>query len=91
MTDRIEQIKETRGREEFAAIKGFYIHFLIYAAVIGLLVVINLMNGGPFWSQWPAIGWGIGILGHAYAAFVVKPNRLAAWEEQQIKALSARS
>lgn len=91
MTGRIEEIKETRAREEYAAIRAFYIHFLIYAAVIGLLVVINFLIGGKFWSQWPALGWGIGVLAHGYGAFVTKPKQLAAWEAAQIKSLTGQS
>lgn len=48
------------------ATRGFYIHLIVYVAVMTLLVVINALTPGPWWVQWPLIGWGIGILGHAY-------------------------
>jgi len=37
------------------------------AVNVGLLV-INLMSPQPrnYWFIWPLIGWGLGILGHAY-------------------------
>lgn len=47
---------------------GFYIHLTVYVAVMALLVAINALTGGPWWVQWPLIGWGLGILGHAYFA-----------------------
>lgn len=51
-----------------ASSRGFYIHLTVYVLVIALLVVINAMTSGPWWVQWPLIGWGIGILFHAYLA-----------------------
>jgi hypothetical protein len=51
------------------AVKGFRIHLAVYLAVIVGLIVINAMSGGAWWVQWPLIGWGIGILGHAYLVY----------------------
>ena len=48
------------------------------------LVLINVLTGGTMWAQWPIMGWGIGILGHAYGAFVATPKRLAKWEAQAL-------
>ena len=46
---------------------GFKIHFLVYAAVNALLVVINLATTpGKYWFFWPLLGWGIGVAGHAF-------------------------
>lgn len=89
MTDRIEEIKQARARQEYAAIRGFYIHVLIYGAVIVGLTVINFMSGSRIWVHWPAIGWGIGVLAHGYLAFVSKPRQLAAWEAEQIGRIKA--
>lgn len=48
--------------------RGFRTHLIIYAAVNVGLLVINLMSPQPrnYWFIWPLIGWGLGILGHAY-------------------------
>ena len=51
------------------ALKGFHIHLIVYLAVIAGLVLINSMSSGNWWVQWPLIGWGIGILGHAYLVY----------------------
>lgn len=46
---------------------GFRTHFIVYAAVNAGLLVINLLTKpGVLWFQWPLLGWGLGILGHAY-------------------------
>src|SRR5262249_33901207 len=49
---------------------GLYIHATVYVAVNVLLITINLSTGtGPLWFLWPLLGWGIGLLAHAAAAF----------------------
>lgn len=72
----VDYMPEDDKHLQTEAIKGFYIHFLVFASVIALLFLINLFAGGKLWAQWPALGWGLGILGHAYAVFVSLPNRL---------------
>lgn len=50
--------------------KGFVIHLTVYVLVNLLLVIINLtVAGEKLWFQWPLLGWGIGILGHGFAAW----------------------
>src|SRR5215470_2768784 len=49
---------------------GLYIHATVYVAVNVLLITINLSSAtGHLWFQWPLLGWGIGLLAHAAAAF----------------------
>jgi hypothetical protein len=49
---------------------GLYIHATVYAAVNVLLITINLSTAtGRLWFKWPLLGWGIGLLAHAAAAF----------------------
>ncbi|WP_051111940.1 2TM domain-containing protein [Hyphomicrobium denitrificans] len=50
--------------------RGFCIHLAIYAAVNLLLLVINLAtNSNKLWFYWPLMGWGLGIIGHAYLVY----------------------
>jgi hypothetical protein len=50
--------------------QGFRIHFITYIAVNVLLLVINLATSPHrLWFYWPLLGWGIGILGHAFAVY----------------------
>jgi hypothetical protein len=49
---------------------GLYIHATVYAAVNALLITINLGSAtGQLWFKWPLLGWGVGLLAHAAAAF----------------------
>ncbi len=38
----------------------FHRHLWSYIIVIGALLLINTTTPGPWWFQWPALGWGIG-------------------------------
>ena len=47
---------------------GFKSHLTVYLAVNLLLFVINLLKTpDSYWFIWPLLGWGIGVLGHAYS------------------------
>jgi hypothetical protein len=49
---------------------GFRIHLVMYLAVNALLLVINLVTSpDKLWFYWPLLGWGIGILAHAFAVY----------------------
>ena len=55
--------------------RGFMIHFAAYLAVNILLIVINLATTpGKYWFYWPLLGWGLGIVGHAYGV-LRRPRR----------------
>ena len=46
---------------------GFRTHLTIYIAVNAGLALLNLVSApAHVWFQWPLIGWGIGLLGHAF-------------------------
>jgi len=47
--------------------KGFQTHLATYAGVNLLLIVINITTKpDSYWFFWPLLGWGLGVLGHAY-------------------------
>ena len=77
--------KLREAKQHVAALKGFYIHAFVFVLVMAGLLIINLGAGSPWWVQWPLLGWGIGLLGHAVAIFA--PIRILgkAWEERKIK------
>jgi hypothetical protein len=55
---------------------GLYIHATVYVAVNVLLIAINLSTApGQLWFKWPLLGWGIGLLAHAAAAFSLAGRR----------------
>jgi hypothetical protein len=47
----------------------FHRHLWSYIIVIGALLLINATTPGPWWFQWPALGWGIGLAFNFKAAY----------------------
>jgi hypothetical protein len=47
----------------------FHHHLWSYVIVICALILINAFTHGPWWFQWPMIGWGIGLAFHFRAAY----------------------
>ena len=47
----------------------FHRHLWSYIIVIGGLLMINAVTPGPWWFQWPALGWGIGLAFNFKAAY----------------------
>jgi hypothetical protein len=47
----------------------FHRHLWSYMIVIGGLLLINAVTPGPWWFQWPALGWGIGLAFNFRAAY----------------------
>jgi hypothetical protein len=47
----------------------FYRHLWSFIIVIGVLILINIFTPGPWWFQWPVLGWGIGLAFHFRAAY----------------------
>src|SRR5262249_40306714 len=70
------------------AIIGFYIHLTVYIVVMAILVFVDATDDNDWWVQWPAIGWGIGLLAHAFGVFGKLPRGLAAWRLRKIHQLS---
>jgi hypothetical protein len=64
--------------------KGFYIHLLIYCVVIVGLFALNAATRSPWWVQWPFLGWGVGIIGHAVAVFAPRHLFHSDWEQRRI-------
>ena len=86
-----EEMHDVRARKEYEAIRGFYVHVMVFVPVMLLLVVLDVLGGSGMWVQWVGLGWGLGLAFHAYAAFVLKPREMARWEEAQIAAAAARN
>ncbi len=62
-------------------------HLLIFAAVMALLLAINIATPGPWWIQWVFLGWGIGVAAHAASVFGIGGWLGSGWEERKIKEL----
>ena len=65
--------------EEYAAARrravakyGFFVHVAVYAAVMLLLVIINLLTSrSQIWFVWPLIGWGLAVVLHGLRVYVL--------------------
>ncbi len=77
--------KYQAAKSHVAKLKGFYIHAGIFAAVMTGLIALDYAKGGVWWVQWPLIGWGLGLLGHAYLTFAPTKRTGPGWEERKIR------
>ena len=84
-----EHEKAAKAAQQVEAITGFYIHFVVFVLVMILLVVINWMTVADlgWWVQWPFLGWGLGVVLHAWGVFGTMPNFIARWQLRKIKEL----
>ena len=68
--DKQEFEKERARKTKLMRSKArFHRHLWSYLIVIGALLIINIMTPGPWWFQWPALGWGIGLAFNFKAAY----------------------
>jgi len=72
-------------RQRVRALRAFYQHLIVYAAVIGMLFLINLASSPNWWVQWPAMGWGLLLVLHG--VFTHTGLLGPAWEERRIAEL----
>jgi hypothetical protein len=66
------------------ALKGFYIHALVYACVMSGLLGLNMILSGDWWVHWPAAGWGFALLVHAVVVLVPFDLFGRDWQERKI-------
>ncbi len=85
-----EDEKLSLAKRQVAAIKGFYIHLAVFALVMAVLLAIDLGTGSGWWVQWPLLGWGVGVLGHAFGVFGHSPGALARWEQKKVAEIKRR-
>ena len=60
MTNRDKLLRAKRRVDE---ITGFCVHLTAFAAVMAVLLALNVAYDPEWWVQWPFLGWGIGIFG----------------------------
>ncbi|PNQ72186.1 histidine kinase [Hanstruepera neustonica] len=71
-----------KAKKRVEEIKGFYGNIISYMVVIPFLIFINYRTSWEFqWFWFPALGWGMGIVFHAFGVFGYGKN----WEERKIK------
>ena len=68
--------ESARAGKAARARAGFYVHLTAYVLVNAVLVGLNLAtHPDRLWVQWPLLGWGVGVLAHAVAAFALAGRR----------------
>ncbi|NJO79319.1 MAG: 2TM domain-containing protein [Cyanobacteria bacterium RM1_2_2] len=60
-----QKLKQRQAVQHSRRQLGFKLHLIPYLAISILLVFINLKTTPRyFWSVFPILGWGVGVLGH---------------------------
>lgn len=74
------------AKDKVEAVKGFYVHLIIYFLCVPLFIYLNYMSKTSFpWALFPIGGWGIGVATHAAETFNYNPFFGKKWEERKIK------
>ncbi len=60
-----------RAEKRDEKLRAFYIHLAIFLFVTLGLFLIDALQGGGWWIQWAAFGWGIGVFGHGIMLFLM--------------------
>ncbi|MEA3478607.1 MAG: 2TM domain-containing protein [Bacteroidota bacterium] len=82
-----EQTRYQEAKKRVEEIKGFYYHLFSYIVVNAVLVVINLLTSPEYlWFIWPILGWGVGLVIHAFTVFGNLWGK--SWEERKIKEIT---
>jgi hypothetical protein len=77
-----ENIAYAKAKERVEKLKGFYGNLISYCCVIPILIFINLQTSSGFqWFWFPMLGWGFGVMTHAFETFGYGKN----WEERKIR------
>ena len=77
------------ARKHVQKLKDFWIHLVAFLIVNAGLTTLNLVKQpDKFWFQWVLMGWGAGLLLHAFLTFGggIAKN----WEERKIKEIVQR-
>jgi hypothetical protein len=81
-----EQERLRRAREHIDAVRGFYVHAIVYVITnLGLALVDWLSDPVGWWFYWPLLGWGIGLASHGFSVFGAFGLFGPRWEEKQIQ------
>ncbi|MGJ5641192.1 2TM domain-containing protein [Formosa sp. S-31] len=77
-----EQKAYYRAKKRVEELKGFYGNIVSYCVIIPFLIFINYKTFWGFqWFWFPMLGWGMGIIIHAFTVFGYGKS----WEERKIQ------
>ncbi|KAB7531097.1 histidine kinase [Flagellimonas olearia] len=77
--------KYDRAKQKVEKLKAFYSSLLAYCIVIPILAYLNYRTTSFPWIIFPAVGWGIGLVGMWFCAQGYNPLLGRGWEERKIK------
>jgi hypothetical protein len=79
------------ARRQARGLRAFYMHALVYLAVMAMLVAINISSGdawrGNWWVQWPAMTWGMLLVLHGIFANGAISIFGRDWEDRKVEEL----
>lgn len=87
--EHIEQYEAyKRAKKRVEAIKGFYWHLAAYLIIIPAIIFVNYKTSWEFkWFWFSTVGWGIGVLSHAFSVFWINGILGKNWERNKIQQL----
>jgi len=77
-----------RAKKRVKELRTFYSSLAIYVVVMIVLFIVDYSDRGNWWVYWPAMGWGIAVVLHAFRVF--GPGAGSGWEERKIKEFMER-
>ena len=81
-----------KARRRAKAKYNFFVHAAVYAAVMVLLVLVNVLTlPGTIWFIWPLIGWGFAVALHGVRVYLLadKAVVLDALTERELRHMAA--
>ena len=83
----VEKDRYDRAHKKVQEIKGFYIHLIVFAVVIPMIIMVNFtFSPGYKWFWFPLFGWGLGLFFHWFGVLGVDKLGFGKdWEERKIK------
>jgi two-component system, LytTR family, sensor kinase len=64
-------MNETDAKKRAKVLVGFMIHLFWFTVVNIFLYILDFSRDGQInWAYWTTLGWGIGIISHAFRVFV---------------------
>jgi hypothetical protein len=87
-----QQDAYAKARERAKAKYRFFVHASVYAAVMVLLVLVNLVTSPrQMWFVWPLIGWGFAVALHGARVFLLADKNVLIdkMTEQELRRSSA--
>lgn len=81
-----KETKYEKAKERVQALRGFYIHLIVYVTVNLFLFLLNIITSPDvLWFYWPLLGWGIALVAHALSVFRGSDRLFGDdWEERKI-------